>query len=284
MAPSGKTSAPERASDKDKALEAALAQIERQFGKGSVMRLGQEARAPVEVIPTGSIALDVALGIGGLPARPRRGDLRTGEYREDYHRAARRRQRAEVGRHRRLHRRRARARPRVREEARRRHRRAAGLPAGQRRAGAGDRRHADPFRRARRRGDRLGGGPGAQGGDRGRDGRQPRRPAGPPHVPGAPQAHRRNQLDQDHGHLHQPASREGRRDVRLAGDDDRRQGAEVLRVGPARRPADRDAEGRDRGGRQPDPGQGREEQDGPAVQGRRVRHPLRDRDLAGRAA
>ncbi len=53
--------------DRDKALDAALAQIERQFGKGSIMRLGDEGRAPVEVIPTGSIALDVALGIGGLP-------------------------------------------------------------------------------------------------------------------------------------------------------------------------------------------------------------------------
>jgi recombination protein RecA len=53
--------------DREKALEAALVQIERQFGKGSVMRLGDEVRAPVEVIPTGSIALDVALGIGGLP-------------------------------------------------------------------------------------------------------------------------------------------------------------------------------------------------------------------------
>src|SRR5215218_3629173 len=53
--------------DREKALDTALAQIERQFGKGSVMRLGDDARAPVEVIPTGSIALDVALGIGGLP-------------------------------------------------------------------------------------------------------------------------------------------------------------------------------------------------------------------------
>lgn len=53
--------------DREKALEAALAQIDRSFGKGSVMRLGDEGRAPVEVVPTGSIALDVALGIGGLP-------------------------------------------------------------------------------------------------------------------------------------------------------------------------------------------------------------------------
>jgi recombination protein RecA len=55
------------APDREKALESALAQIDRQFGKGSVMRLGDEGRAPVEVIPTGSIALDIALGIGGLP-------------------------------------------------------------------------------------------------------------------------------------------------------------------------------------------------------------------------
>jgi recombination protein RecA len=54
-------------SDREKALDTALAQIDRQFGKGSVMRLGSDDRAPVEVIPTGSIALDVALGIGGLP-------------------------------------------------------------------------------------------------------------------------------------------------------------------------------------------------------------------------
>jgi recombination protein RecA len=55
------------ATDRDKALEAALAQIDKQYGKGSVMRLGDEVRAPMEVIPTGSVGLDVALGIGGLP-------------------------------------------------------------------------------------------------------------------------------------------------------------------------------------------------------------------------
>jgi recombination protein RecA len=55
------------ATDREKALETALTQIERQCGKGSVMRLGEQGRAPIEVIPTGSIALDVALGIGGLP-------------------------------------------------------------------------------------------------------------------------------------------------------------------------------------------------------------------------
>jgi recombination protein RecA len=53
--------------EREKALDTALAQIDRQFGKGSVMRLGSDERAPVETIPTGSIALDAALGIGGLP-------------------------------------------------------------------------------------------------------------------------------------------------------------------------------------------------------------------------
>jgi len=53
--------------EREKALESALAQIDRQFGKGSVMRLGSDERAPIETIPTGSVALDVALGIGGLP-------------------------------------------------------------------------------------------------------------------------------------------------------------------------------------------------------------------------
>ena len=53
--------------DREKALDTALAQIDRQFGKGSVMRLGDDVRPPIEVIPTGSISLDVALGIGGLP-------------------------------------------------------------------------------------------------------------------------------------------------------------------------------------------------------------------------
>ncbi len=53
--------------DREKALDLALAQIDKNFGKGSVMRLGEETRQPIEVIPTGAIALDIALGIGGLP-------------------------------------------------------------------------------------------------------------------------------------------------------------------------------------------------------------------------
>ncbi|HAW15678.1 MAG TPA: recombinase RecA, partial [Clostridiales bacterium] len=53
--------------DRKKALEAAMAQIEKQFGKGSVMRMGDQEVVEIETISTGSIALDIALGVGGLP-------------------------------------------------------------------------------------------------------------------------------------------------------------------------------------------------------------------------
>ena len=52
---------------KQKALEAAMEQIERQFGKGAIMRLGQSELMDIEAIPTGSLSLDIALGVGGLP-------------------------------------------------------------------------------------------------------------------------------------------------------------------------------------------------------------------------
>jgi recombination protein RecA len=66
MAPNDKLSS-KGGGDRDKSLETALAQIERQFGRGAIMRLGDETRAPIEIIPTGSISLDIALGIGGFP-------------------------------------------------------------------------------------------------------------------------------------------------------------------------------------------------------------------------
>ena len=53
--------------EKDKALEAALSQIERAFGKGSIMRYGQDTKIDIEAISTGSLGIDIALGIGGLP-------------------------------------------------------------------------------------------------------------------------------------------------------------------------------------------------------------------------
>ena len=58
---------PVTAEEKKKALDAAIAQIEKQFGAGSVMRMGEKTNLNVESIPTGSIGLDMALGIGGLP-------------------------------------------------------------------------------------------------------------------------------------------------------------------------------------------------------------------------
>ena len=54
-------------SERRKALDAAMAQIEKQFGQGAVMRLGDQTHIDIETIPTGALTLDIALGIGGLP-------------------------------------------------------------------------------------------------------------------------------------------------------------------------------------------------------------------------
>ena len=61
------TAAGAGASEREKAIELALTQIERRFGKGAIMKLGDAAKVQVEAIPTGSVALDLALGIGGVP-------------------------------------------------------------------------------------------------------------------------------------------------------------------------------------------------------------------------
>ena len=53
--------------EKDKALDAAISQIERAFGKGSIMRMGQSSNVDIEAISTGSLGIDIALGIGGMP-------------------------------------------------------------------------------------------------------------------------------------------------------------------------------------------------------------------------
>jgi recombination protein RecA len=63
----GQKSAPGISKEKAKALELAIGQIEKQFGKGAIMKLGSERSVPVPAIPTGSLGLDAALGIGGLP-------------------------------------------------------------------------------------------------------------------------------------------------------------------------------------------------------------------------
>ena len=57
----------EKSPEKQKALQTALAQIEKQFGKGSIMKFDSDFIEPIEVISTGSLGLDVALGVGGLP-------------------------------------------------------------------------------------------------------------------------------------------------------------------------------------------------------------------------
>ena len=54
--------------DRARALELALSQIEKQFGRGAVIKLGEAGNTPIEVISTGSLALDIALGVGGIPA------------------------------------------------------------------------------------------------------------------------------------------------------------------------------------------------------------------------
>ena len=59
-----------KTSDKDKALDAAISQIERSFGKGSIMKLGSREKVDIETISTGSLSLDIALGIGGCPRGP----------------------------------------------------------------------------------------------------------------------------------------------------------------------------------------------------------------------
>ncbi|MCT1872861.1 recombinase RecA [Brevibacterium luteolum] len=67
MAANNTRGAAPAAGNREKALEATVSQIDRQFGKGAVMRLGEETRQPIAAIPTGSIALDIALGVGGIP-------------------------------------------------------------------------------------------------------------------------------------------------------------------------------------------------------------------------
>ena len=110
--------------DREKALESALLHLEKQFGKGTVMRLGDQPIVPMDVIPTGSIALDVALGIGGLP-RGRIVEIYGPEsIGQDDTGPACGGQRAEGRGHRGLHRRRARAGPRLRPASRREPRRA----------------------------------------------------------------------------------------------------------------------------------------------------------------
>ena len=124
--------------EKKRALDIALAGIEKQFGKGAVIRMGERASRDIQVIPTGCLDLDMALGVGGLP-RGRvveiYGPESSGKTTVALHC---RRGGAEDGRRGRVHRRGARAGPRLCAEAGRGRGSAVRLPAGYRRAGAGN--------------------------------------------------------------------------------------------------------------------------------------------------
>ena len=271
--------------DKTKALDAALSQIERAFGKGSIMRLGKNQQGGRDRDDSDRLARPRHRARRRRPAaRPRGRDLRAGILGQDHADPACHRRGAEEGRRLRLRRRRTRARSRLRPQARRQSRRPADLPARHRRAGAGDHRHAGALGRGRRAGDRFGRGADAARRDRGRDGRLAARPAGAADEPGAAQAHRLDLALQHDGHLHQPDPHEDRRHVRLARDHDGRQRAEILRLGAPRHPPHRRDQGPRRGGRQPDPRQGGQEQGRAAVQAGRVRHHVRRGRLQGRRA
>ena len=217
------------------------------------------------------------------PARPDHRDLRPRVIGQDHGLPAHHRRGAAPRRRGRVHRRRACPRPGLRPGLRGQRRRAPGQPAGHRRAGARDHRDPDPLGRDRHAssldsvaalvpraeiegemGDSFVGDP------------------GPADEPGPAQADRRGQPLEHRPRLHQPAAREDRGDVRQPGDDAGRPRPQVLRQRPARHPADRDDQDRHRVGRQPGPGQGRQEQGRRAVPGRRVRRDVRRGDQQGR--
>ena len=268
-----------RARERDKAIEMAVHQIEKQFGKGAIMRLGQSAIAAIPRISTGSISIDHALGIGGVP-RGRVveifGPEASGKTTLALQVIAQAQQRGgtaafvDAG---------ACARPYLCEQARDRSRQPPGLATGQRRTSARDRGGAGAIWRRRRCGRRFGRGARTARRDRRRDGRRAGGPAGAADVASAPEAHRGG-LEVEHlSHLHQPAACEDRRHVRQSGDHDRRPGVEVLLVGPNRHPSDWRHQGRRRDRRQPDPSQDRQEQGGPTVPNGRVRSDLWRRGL-----
>ena len=259
--------------DKTKALSAALSQIERQFGKGSVMKLGKNDRSmDVETISSGSLGLDIALGVGGLP-RGRvveiYGPESSGKTTLALHTVAEGQKKggicAFIDAEHALDPVYARklgvnidelliSQPDTGEQA-------LEICDTLVRSGAVDVLVIDSVAALVPRAELEG-----EMGD------ALARPAGAADEPGAAQAHRLDQQIQHHGDLHQPDPDEDRRDVRLAGNHHRRQRAEILCLGPARHPPHRRDQGARRGGRQPDPRQGGEEQAGAAVQAGRVRH------------
>ena len=179
--------------ERDKALEMALGQIEKQFGKGSIMKMGEKGNVGVEAIPTGALALDLALGIGGLP-RGRVveifGPESSGKSTLAMHVVAEAQRNGGICAY-------------IDAEHAMDPVYAAAIGVdvdelliSQPDTGEQALEIADMLIRSGAldvRRHRLGGRPHAPGRDRGRDGRHPRRPPGPAHEPGAAQAHRQPQ-------------------------------------------------------------------------------------------
>ena len=249
------------APDREKALGIALAQIEKQYGKGSIMRLGDEGRAPIEVIPTGSIALDVALGIGGLP-RGRiveiYGPESSGKTTVTLHAVASVQAAGGIA-----------AFIDAEHALDPEYAKSLGvdtdsLLVSQPDTGEQALEIADMLIRSGAIDlvvDRLGRRAGAAGGDRGRDGRQPRRSAGAADVPGAAQDHRRRCRNTNTTMIFINQLRE--KIGVMFGSPETTTGGKALKFYASVRlghPPDRGAQGRHRRDRQPDQGQGRQEQ------------------------
>ena len=261
--------------ERGRAVDAAILAIEKQFGRGSIMKLGSAERQAVDSIPTGSIALDLALGVGGIP-RGRITEIFGPESSGKTTSASTSSPRPSG----------AAGSPRSSTSSTPwipGYARACGVNVDELLVSASrtpaSRRSRSPrpssARAAwtRRRG--LGRGPRAARRDRRRDGRQLRRHPGPADEPGPAQAHRRRQPLEHGAGVHQPAAREDRRHVRQPGDDAGRPRAQVLRLGPAGHPARRDDQDRHGVGGQPGPRQGRQEQGRAAVPRCRVRRHVR---------
>ena len=273
--------------ERSKAVDAAILSIEKQFGRGSIMKLGSRERQSVDVIPTGSIALDLALGVGGMPrGRDRQrssGSESSGKTTLCQHILASAQQRGGVV-----------AFIDVEHALDPGYARACGVNVDEllvsqpdtgeqaleitetliRSGGIDcvvvDSSVAAPLCRAPRSKARwaICSSVSVRSAD----------------EPGAAQADGRRQPLEYGPRLHEPAAREDRRDVRQSGDDPGRPGTQVLCERPARHPARRDDQDRHGVGRQPGTRQGREEQGRAAVPARRVRHHATARASPAKAA
>ena len=225
--------------DRTKALDQALGQIEKHYGKGAIMRLGAEEKLDVAVIPTGCLSLDLALGIGGIP-RGRvveiYGPESSGKTTLALHVIAEAQRKGGVAAF-------------IDAEhaldvvyARKLGVRTEDLLISQPDSGEQAMEIAEILVRSNAidvGGGGFGGRPGAPLRNRRRHGGRPDGLPGPPHVPGPAQAHLGHQQVHDLGDLHQPDPPQDRGDVRQPRDHHRRQRPEVLRLHAPGHPQDR---------------------------------------------